>query len=58
MSRRGPCAGGAPFVEATPMDVILNLLKALATIASTAKTLFELYERWKERKRKTDDVAR
>lgn len=40
------------------MDVILNLPKALATIASTAKTLFELYERWKERKRKTDDVAR
>ena len=45
-------------MEATPVDVILNLLKALATIASTAKTLFKLCERWKERKRKTDDVAR
>lgn len=33
------------------MDMILNLLKALATIVSTVKTLFELYDRWKERRR-------
>ena len=33
------------------MDMILNLLKALATIVSTVETLFELYDRWKERQR-------
>lgn len=33
------------------MDMILNLLKALATIVSAVKTLFELYDRWKERQR-------
>lgn len=37
------------------MDMFLNLLKALATFA---KTLLELYERWRERKRKTDDVTK
>lgn len=31
--------------------MILNLLKALATIVSTVKTLFELCDRWKERQR-------
>lgn len=34
------------------MDMILNLLNALATITSTVKTLFELHDRWKGRKRK------
>lgn len=49
--QRSPRAGDVTDREATPMDMILNLLKALATIVSTVKTLFELYDRWKERQR-------
>ena len=40
----------------SPMDMILNLLKALAAIASTVKTALELYDRWRKRTRKPDDA--
>lgn len=38
------------------MDMIQNLLKALAAIASTVKTALELYDRWRKRTRKPDDA--
>ena len=34
------------------MDMLLNLLKAFAIIASTAKTLFELLDRWRRREKR------
>jgi hypothetical protein len=40
---------------ATPMDTVLEILRALASIASIARLLFEL---WKEHKHKADSGGR
>lgn len=38
-----------------PMETFLEILQALALVASTAKTLYEL---WREYKHKSDDLGR
>ena len=54
--RRSPRAGGASSQEeALPMDMFLEILRAVASIASIARLILELWENYKH---KSDDVDR